>query len=78
MQCLGTTNNAVSAKRNAKGGASAPTTTNSTKKTSTATTSKSNKKFEVCEGVFFFEVAALYHQYATRHSFTHCPFAPYT
>ena len=53
MRCLGTTNNAVSAKRNAKGGASAPTTTNSTKKTSTATASKSSKKFEVCEGVFF-------------------------
>ena len=61
MQCLGTTSNAVSAKRNAKGDASAPTTTNNTKKTSTATTSKSNKEFnvgrtvaenEVCECIF--------------------------
>merc|ERR1712151_756914 len=46
MQCVGTASNAVSAKRNAKGDASAPTTTNGTNNTSTATTSKSNKKFE--------------------------------
>ena len=44
MQCLGTTS---TAKRNAKGDASAPTTTNNTKKSSTAPTSKSNKEFNV-------------------------------
>ena len=63
MQCVGPTSNVSSAKRNPKGGASGPTTSNSTKKTSAATSAKCTKQFEVCSGVCLLKGAALYHRH---------------